>query len=279
MVNFQWSDYSGTFNQPASITGITNAEFNLKLGIVPIPFLGMEGAVQLDHAVIPLIEARMNDATNMFVSSLSGALYNNPGGTDSLTPGGINYSTINNQALVGLPLAVDDTTNGDSYGGISRSANTWWKSTVVANVAVDPTRNYVLREISRVVKAGNEVPTMGVCGMGTWTKLATDYMAQERYIVGGQQGTANTAFEALMVGPVPIYADPFLAEGTLYLLNTNYLNLYIHQDAGFAFTGFQSTLPNFQLGYVGAVVLITELVNVKPITMSRTAGWTNHYSI
>ena len=47
-VNSQWSDYSGTFNQPIAQQGAFVAEFNLKSLITPIPFLGMEGAVQLD---------------------------------------------------------------------------------------------------------------------------------------------------------------------------------------------------------------------------------------
>ncbi len=62
-VNAQWSDYSGSFTQPSVQQGAYNAEYNLKLMIAPVPFLGMEGAVQQDYAVIPLIEARMNDAT------------------------------------------------------------------------------------------------------------------------------------------------------------------------------------------------------------------------
>ena len=45
-VNAQWSDYSGSFAQPSVQQGAYNAEWNLKLMIAPVPFLGMEGAVQ-----------------------------------------------------------------------------------------------------------------------------------------------------------------------------------------------------------------------------------------
>jgi hypothetical protein len=54
--------------------GAYNAEFNLKLLVSPVPFLGMEGAVQQDYAIIPLIEARMNDATNRMMDSMATAL-------------------------------------------------------------------------------------------------------------------------------------------------------------------------------------------------------------
>ena len=35
----QWTDYSGTFNQPAVLNGTNVAEFNLKALVVPVPFL------------------------------------------------------------------------------------------------------------------------------------------------------------------------------------------------------------------------------------------------
>jgi hypothetical protein len=77
-VNAQWSDYSGSFAQPSVQQGAYNAEFNLKLLVSPVPFLGMEGAVQQDYAIIPLIEARMNDATNVMMDSMATALYKTP---------------------------------------------------------------------------------------------------------------------------------------------------------------------------------------------------------
>jgi len=263
-VNAQWSDYSGSFAQPSVQQGAYQAEFNLKLLISPVPFLGMEGAVQQDYAIIPLIEARMNDATNVMMDSMATALYTN---------------TSNQQQFIGLPAAVDDGTGTATYGNINRSSNTWWKSKQYAAGSVNPTRQNVLQYISGTVKNGAEVPTFGVCGFGTWTLLAQDYVGQENYMItpgSGFDGDANgpqAAFRALMVAGVPIYPDPYCPEGTLYLLNTNYLSMYIHEQASFAFTGFESTLPNFQVGYVGAVLMIAELVNTKPKAMTKITGY------
>ena len=263
-VNAQWSDYSGSFAQPSVQQGAYQAEFNLKLLVSPVPFLGMEGAVQQDYAIIPLIEARMNDATNVMMDSMATALYNN---------------TSNNQQFIGLPAAVDDGTGTATYGNINRSTNTWWKSKQYAAGSVNPTRQNVLQYISGTVKNGAEVPTFGVCGFGTWTLLAQDYVGQENYMItpgSGFDGDANgpqAAFRALMVAGVPIYPDPYCPEGTLYLLNTNYLSLYIHEQASFAFTGFESTLPNFQIGYVGAVLMIAEMVSTKPKSMTKVTGY------
>ena len=259
-VNAQWSDYSGSFAQPAVQQGAYNAEFNLKLMIAPVPFLGMEGAVQQDHAIIPLIEARMNDATNVMMDAMATALYTN---------------TTNTQQFTGLPAAVDDGTGTATYGNINRSTYAWWKSKQYAAGSVNPTRQNVLQYISGTVKNGAEVPTFGVCGFGTWTLLAQDYVGQEQYVITpghGFDGDANgpqAAFRALMVAGVPIYPDPYCPEGTLYLLNTNYLSLYIHDQASFAFTGFESTLPNWQVGYIGAMLTVAELVLTKPVSCTQ----------
>jgi hypothetical protein len=263
-VNAQWSDYSGSFAQPAVQQGAFDAEFNLKLMITPVPFLGMEGVVQQDHAIIPLIEARMNDATNVMMDAMAYSLYNN---------------TTNTQQFIGLPAAVDDGTGTATYGNINRNTYTWWQSKVYAAGSVNPTRQNVLQYISGTVKKGAEVPTFGVCGFGTWTLLAQDYVGQEQYVItpgSGFDGDSNgpqSGFRALMVAGVPIYPDPYCPEGTLYLLNTNYLSLYIHEQGQFVFTGFESTLPNWQIGYVGAVLTIAELVNVKPKSMTKVTGF------
>jgi hypothetical protein len=264
-VNAQWSDYSGSFNQPSVQQGAYNAEFDLKLMIAPVPFLGMEGAVQNDAAIIPLIEARMNDASNVMMDAMATALYNN---------------TTNTQQFIGLPGAVSNTDPAaGAYGNISRSSNTWWQSTVYTAGNVNPTRQNILQYISGTVKKGAEVPTFGVCGFGTWTLLAQDYVGQEQYVItpgNGFDGDGNgpqAAFRALMVAGVPIYPDPYCPEGTVYFLNSNYLSLYVHEQGSFVFTGFESTLPNWQIGYVGAVITIAELVSTKPKTMTQVTGY------
>jgi hypothetical protein len=263
-VNAQWSDYSGSFAQPSVQQGAYNAEFNLKLMITPVPFLGMEGAVQQDAAIIPLIEARMNDATNVMMDAMATSLYTN-------------YT--NTQQFIGLPGAIDDGTNLQTYGNINRSNYTWWKSKVYNAGNVNPTRQNILQYISGTVKNGAEVPSFGVCGFGTWTLLAQDFVGQEQYVItpgsgfDGDNNGPQAAFRALMVAGVPIYPDPYCPEGLVYFVNTNYLNLYIHEQGSFVFTGFESTLPNWQIGYVGAVLMIAELISTKPKSMTRVGSY------
>ena len=259
------SDYTGNFSQPSVQTGSLNAEFNLKLAVTPIPFLGMEGAVQINAAVIPIIEARMNDAGNSIVQYLSQQLWGNS--TEGLN-------------IMGFPGAISNVDpTGLAYGGIARATNTWWQSKVFAAGAQLPTRNLMLQYIAGAVKySGGEMPSFGVMGIGTWYQLATDFTSVERYnITPGESfdqaaNGARSLFTALMVAGIPFYMDPYATEGVLYLINMNYLSLYIHEDAAFAFTGFESTLPNFQIGYIGALLALLELVLVKPSTCVAVTG-------
>jgi len=47
----------------------------------------------------------------------------------------------------------------------------------------------------------------------------------------------------------------------------------VHEKGSFVFTGFESTLPNWQIGYVGAVLTIAELVSTKPKSMTKVTGY------
>lgn len=265
MVNAQWTDYTGSFQQPQPQQGAYPAEFNLKALVAPIPFLGLEGAVQLNHAVIPLIEARMNDATNAKADALANALYNN---------------FTNNQQIIGLPGAVDDSTNLVNYGNLNRVANTWWKANTYNAGATAPTRKLLFQYIAGANKVGAEIPTFGVCGMGTFVSLGLDYIGAEAYNIlpgNGFDSDADrprSAFRALDVSGVPVYGDPYCPEGIIYLLNSNYLNLYVHEQASFTFSGFESLLSNYQIGYIGAVLTLAELVLVKPKSCTKVTNFT-----
>ena len=264
----QATDYSGNFNQPANTNYIGNAEYNLKCIIVPIPFLGMEGILQLDAAVIPLIEARMNDAGNSLKT------YANTYMLTNATDGTIN--------LDGLPLIAAES---GTYGNISKTTNAWWQGNVITAGSVDPTRNLMLRYfVSATNHNLGEAPNMAIMSPGTWAKLAEDYQSKETYMItpGNQfasttQG-AGTGFMALMVANCPIYIDPGVADGECYFFNTKYLSFYIHEAAAFAFTGFASTLPNYTLGYIGALVAVMEFICVRPRSVTRVTGL-NHATL
>jgi hypothetical protein len=257
------SDASGTFPQPPALNPGVNAEWDLKIIITPIPFLGTEGLVQWDAAVIPILAGRMNDAGNSQAEYYSTQLWTN--------------GTYGTNDMDGLPLIASAT---GTYAGLSRAANTWLQANVIAAGGVDPTRALISQYIVSAAKFNKgEPPDFGVTGPGTWSRLQRDYLGLEQFVITPGNGFSKVAegprsgFNALMVGSVPIYYDPaYGTEGTLYLMKGKYTSPYIHRAAAFAFTGFQSTLANYQLGYVGAVVTVAEMVCVRPQSITKITG-------
>lgn len=264
MTDASWTDFGGAFPAPQVMAGMVPAEFNLKGLVVPVPLLGMQSMLQVDETVISLLEATMDDASNQAVSTLTSALFNN---------------SANAQQLGGLPLAIANT---GTYGGINRATYANWQANVFDEGDVAPTRDLVLLDIIQTITAGRGArPTFGVTGPLTWHKLATDFTASERYNVnpGGSYADdefgARAKFQALSVGGVPIFLDANAPEGSIYYLNEDYVSLYVHQDVSFGFTGFESTLINNQIGFIGALVSLLELVVSNPSTCSVATGYTH----
>jgi hypothetical protein len=264
MTTTQWTNYEGAFDIPTQQAGAFLGEFNLKALITPITYLGMEGALQLDHAVVPLLEARMNDAGNNGAATLQTALYGN---------------ATNTEQLIGFPGAIDDGTNTSTYGNISRS-NSWWVSKQYNAGAVAPTRKLMMHYLLGVQKYGGETPTFGVMGPGTWSSLADDFIGLESYqILPGtgfdtKENRPRSGFRALDVGGTPFYVDVGCPEGTVYLVNSRYIALHVHDQANFSLSDFDSMLSNGVLGYIAVVLTLTEMVCVKPSTQGFVTNLT-----
>ena len=267
-VNFSWSDYSGVFPQPAVQTAAQNAEFNLKLGVIPIPFVGMEALIQSSEVVVPILKARMADAKTVAVQALSAALF-----TDN--------SSFPTQ-LDSLVQAYDDGTNITTYGGISRTVNTFWKSTLITSAGGITTRvNFIKKLVQTTALAGGEAPDFCVLAPGDWTTLMTDFMSLEQFQSSphmryGADDIINAGFRGLMLGDTPIFMDPFCPQGTAFIINSRYLALYLSQDAPFAFSGFYSAIPNLQIANIGVVIVALDVVCTKPISGMRITGITGN---
>lgn len=264
MVTPQYTDWTGSFNQPSGATGISEADWNLKCLVVPIQFNALEGIAQQSAAVVPILEVRMNDAGNQAAGLLSNDFWNN--GAQGLN-------------IDGLPMIM---ATANTYGNIDRSqaANAFWRALVRAQGAVAPTRLRVLTDIILCANnAGGEMPNIACTSPRTWLALAADFVGAENYRVtpgtGFDMDTMGVrgAFSAISVGGVPIYVDPGCPDGTVAYWNTRYQSMYLHESAAFVFTGFASTLPTLSLGYVGALVAVLENVNVNPRSTTLSTGY------
>src|SRR5262249_24061492 len=76
-VSWSWAGYDGGFPQPQVVPAVQNAQFNLVLGVIAIPFIGMEAIIQSSETVVNLCKARLADAKTVALQNMAGALYTN----------------------------------------------------------------------------------------------------------------------------------------------------------------------------------------------------------
>lgn len=267
--SFAWGTFGGDFAMPQDTPAVQNAQFNLKLGMVPIGFFGMEAIVQSSEVIIPKLRLVMSDAAVVMKQAYAQALYAN------------NYS--NPYAWDSLAQAFDDGTNVPIYGGIQRTPNqasqnpgsftpaNFFGGQLITNPGAVPlTRVGMAQLIARVQSgAGGEAPDYGVLSPPQWAQLMSDFQSIEMYTTRpgsmyGKTDVANTGFRAINVNGVPIFMDPFCPVGQCFLVNSRYTGLYMSEYAPMTFSGFESQIPMGQISDIGVLISASELVCAKP---------------
>jgi len=261
-VQFAFSGYAGTFQQPQDTAGVPGQlQFNLSLGITPVGMFGMEAVVQSTESIVPILKARMADMKNVTLKGMASAMY-------GLAP----YNNPNDPTLpANFFQAYDDGTTYSSYGGLSRVTYTSLASTI-ANVGGKINRMNMHSLISQCTAvSGGEAPDFGVLNLADWENLCQDVMTLEQIQTTassqfGKDDVARSGFRGIMIGNVPIFSDPFCPAGSGFLINTRYLALYLSEAAPFVWSGFQNTIPLNQVAYIGAMLVAYNIVCTKPKT-------------
>lgn len=269
---FSWGGFGGDFAMPTEQQMITNLQFNLKLGLVPIGFFDMEALIQASEVIIPKLRVVMSDAAVVMKKAFASAIYAN------------NYA--NTSVIDSLVQAYDNGANVPSYGGISRSGNTWIQGQLYTNsAAAMTTRAGAASLITQIATgAGGEAPDFMVMNPANWAALMTDFMGYEQYAtrpksIYGRDDVVNAGFRAIKVLDTPIFPDPYCPVGSAFAINSRYLSLYLSEYAPFAFSGFHSLIPLGQMADVGVLFSALDLVCAKPssgayITGISNAAWT-----
>jgi hypothetical protein len=266
-VSFSWGSFAGDFTLPSDAAAIQNAQFSLKLGMVPIGFFGMEAILQSSEVVVPKLRAVMSDAAVVIKQAYAQALYAN------------NYS--NSQAWDSLTQAYDDGTNVPAYGGITRTPGNFWAGQLITNTgAAMTTRVGASQILTRVMNgAGGEAPDYVVMNPANWAELMTDFMSLEMFTtkpssIYGKDDVVNAGFRAIRVIDTPVFPDPFCPLGTAIIVNSRYAGLYMSEYAGMTFSGFESQIPTGQISDVGVLISCADLVCAKPSSGAQVTGIT-----
>jgi len=266
-VSFSWGSFAGDFPMPTDQAAIENAQFNLKLGMVPIGFFGMEALVQNSEVIIPKLRAVTSDAAVVMKQALAQSIYAN------------NYS--NTQAMDGLIQAYDAGSNAPSYGGIPRSSAPSWQGQYYPNAGGVSTRAGMAQMLTRVTMgAGGEAPDFAVMSYPDWAQLMSDFIGIEMIqstarVKFGRDDAANAGFRAIRVLDTPIFPDPFCPVGQMFFINSRYLALYLSQAAPMVFSGFESAIPQGQIANIGVLITALDMVCSKPSSGAYATGLIN----
>lgn len=266
-VSFNWGSFGGDFPLPTDAAALQDAQFNLKVGMVPIGFFGMEAIIQSSEVVIPKLRAVMSDAAVVMKQSFGQTLYAN------------NYA--NPLAWDSLSQAYDDGTNAPSYGGITRLGNQMWQGQLITNTGAQATsRTGMATLLTRVqAGAGGEAPDYAVMNPANWAQLMTDFMGYEQYMtrprsIYDKDDVVNAGFRGIRVLDTPVFPDPFCPLGTCFIVNSRYVGLYMSEYAPMTFSGFESQIPVGQISSIGVLISAADLVCAKPSSGAQVTGVT-----
>jgi len=266
-VSFNWGSFAGDFPMPTDAAAIQNAQFSLKLGMVPIGFFGMEAILQSSEVVIPKLRAVMSDAAVVIKQAYAQSLYTN--------------NAANGQAWDSLPMAYDDGTNVPSYGGISRSTGSFWSGQLITNTGgAAVTRVGMAQLLTRIQNgAGGEAPDFVVMNPANWAQLMSDFMSLEMFMtrprsIYDKDDAVNAGFRAITILNTAIFPDPFCPLGVAYAINSRYTGLYMSEYAPMTFSGFESQIAVGQISDIGVLISCSDLVCAKPSSGAQITGIT-----
>ncbi len=168
-----------------------------------------------------------------------------------------------NKAITGLTAAVDDSTNVDSYAGITRSTYTWWKSDYTASVG-----SIALSDFSSAydaAKSGGDSPSIIYTTETLWSAYEALLQAQVRF---AGAVTLDGSSTDLLYRKTPIMSDEYCASGKVWFLNEKYLymNTLKHPKYPTDKLGFSQSplvVPDAQDGQLGFILWYGNLVNTQ----------------
>jgi len=239
----RWDQYNYTFQDKATV-----AEFNWKYNR---QFIIIDHIDELENSGDGKIADLIESESKWCKMSLQDDL-----GTQMFSLGTGNSS----KDITGIRAAVDDGTAVATYGGISRSTNTWWASRYDYNSGVDRALTVkLMQSMWGDCKGGldtSDTPTLIVTTQDLFDKYASilDVTRQR-----GDEELGKAGFQNLLFNGVPLTVDSHCPDKYMYFINENHLWFIKHPDEFFKYVPFAYKID--QEVMVAKIRLAGNLVN------------------
>jgi hypothetical protein len=226
--------YSGYDQLPTAQQDVLSAaQFSLKQAAVPVSISGLEKLQNSGkEEQLDLMEARLGVAESTLTNIICQSLYGD----------GTGY---NGKSIVGLDAAVEATVKASqtsTYGGISRSTWSFWRSqctSVTADISTATKVQTVTNALWAACVRGGDMPDFGIVDNNYWADYMASLQAIQRFT---SSESASLGFPTIKYMTADLYldggiggfaGDSVTTHGTLYLLNSKYLKFRPHKDRNF----------------------------------------------
>ena len=233
---------------------VKNAAFDFKMLDVPV---SIDGATLIR---INSPEAVVNFVGQYFAQAITEA-------KDLLGIGIFSNPTLNPKMIDGIQGAVDNGAVAATYGGLSRSANTFWNSQVATAVA--PLTFPQMQSLFGNCTQGGQRPTIIVTTQAVYNivwALSTGVnstsgvpgQAFPAQASGEDVQLAQAGFSNILFNGVPLLVDSHCPAGNMYFLNEEFMYLYVNPSRDFYIRDFDA--PVNQDAYTSLILWAGNLV-------------------
>jgi len=206
---------------------VKNAAFDWKQAYVPVSVDGLT-LIRADspEAIVNFLTFYFENAQTELAEILGTGVW-----SDVVT---------NNKVIDGLRGAVDDGTVATTYGGLSRSANVWWKSQFDASTATLTLAS--MRTMVGNCSEGGRHPTLLVGTQLNYNRFWNLVQPSQAFPVqpgGHDEQLAQAGFSNLLFDGIPFVVDSHVPANHIFYLNEDYIYLFVNPRADFNMKEFR----------------------------------------
>jgi hypothetical protein len=209
---------------------VKNAAFDWRQAYVPVTFDGLS-LIKIDspEAIVNGIKMQFEQANLEMAEILDGGIWSD--------------GVANVKSIDGLKGAVDDSTVLTTYGGLSRTTNTWWKSQIDTATAVMTLAS--LQSMFGKCRKGGRHPTIIVSTQANYDRYWNLVQVQQQFPSepkAHDEQLAQAGFTNLLFSGVPWTVDEHVPANHIFFLNEDYIKFCVSPRGDFFMQDFQEPI-------------------------------------
>ncbi len=236
----------------------TYAEWSWKNHYVNVTIPGDDLAkTEGDEKLIGLLQSKMETATMTAHDDLSEYFCGDGTGNSS-------------KDFDGFLNGADDGTLYDSYGGISRATNVWFKG-VVDSTGGATTLDLINATIGSITVAQKK-PDLAFTTQTIYDKIWARVQPSQRYL-DPKGSLATVGFSGINFnGHMDMIVDNHIPTGYMFLINTDYWKLILNRKRNFFWTA--EKIPVDADAYIRQMLTMGNLICIQPRVQAIISGLT-----